>query len=117
MALNNVSGVIDREKIVSFEKMLWRVSKGNVFVRFCDIDEEMKDPRTGEDILKCVFIIFYQGLRLQPVVKKICDGYHATVYPCPASREERTEMMAGVRTYNIHITQIFFTVLKNICNF
>ena len=60
LSLNNCTGVIDREKMLSFEKMLWRVSKGNVYVRFCDIDEEMKDPKTGDDILKSVFIIFYQ---------------------------------------------------------
>ena len=95
--------------------MLWRVSKGNVFVRFCDIDEEMVDPKTGEELLKCVFIIFYQGKALTNSVKKICDGFHATVYSCPASKvfflkeikekyfiiclkDERQEMMIGVKT-------------------
>ena len=106
MVLNNVSGVIDRFliffilllkyhlqfanlhrlKIVPFEKMLWRVSKGNVFVRFCDLDEEMVDPKTGEELLKSVFIIFYQGKALTNSVKKICEGFHATVYSCPASK-------------------------------
>lgn len=62
MTLTNCAGVIDRARTVSFEKMLWRVSKGNIFVRFCDIEEEMKDPKTGEDILKSVFMIFYQVL-------------------------------------------------------
>ena len=98
MKLNNVSGVIERSKLVTFEKMLWRVSKGNIFVRFCDIDEEMKDPKTGDDILKSVFILFYQGRALQSIVKKICDGFHASVYSCPSSKDERLEMLTGVKT-------------------
>ena len=65
---------------------MWRVSKGNVFVRFCDLDEEMVDPKTGEELLKSVFIIFYQGKALTNSVKKICEGFHATVYACPASK-------------------------------
>jgi V-type H+-transporting ATPase subunit a len=31
-------------------------------------------------------------------VKKICEGYHATCYPCPEKSSERREMMYGVHT-------------------
>ncbi len=31
-------------------------------------------------------------------MKKICDGYHATCYPCPEKASERREMMYGVNT-------------------
>ena len=33
MKFNIVSGVLDRSRQHVFERMLWRVSKGNVFVR------------------------------------------------------------------------------------
>ena len=58
--LNNCAGVMDRARVAGFERMLWRISKGNVFVRFADIEENMVDPRTGETLVKSVFIIFYQ---------------------------------------------------------
>ena len=51
---------MDRARVAGFERMLWRVSKGNVFVRFADIEENMEDPRTGEKLVKSVFVIFYQ---------------------------------------------------------
>ena len=35
-------------------------------------------------------------LSFQARVKKICEGYHASVYPCPDSANERREMLAGV---------------------
>ena len=60
MQLNICAGVIDRARVLGFEKMLWRVSKGNVYVKFSDIEEEIKDPKTGDILYKAVFIIFYQ---------------------------------------------------------
>ena len=64
--LNNCAGVMDRARVAGFERMLWRVSKGNVFVRFADIEENMEDPRTGEELVKSVFVIFYQVRILSP---------------------------------------------------
>jgi len=98
MKFNIVAGVIDRKRQVAFEKMLWRVSKGNVFIKFSDIEEEIEDPRTGGSLYKSVFMIFFQGEELKSRVKKICEGFHASVYPCPEKAGERQEMMVGVNT-------------------
>jgi V-type H+-transporting ATPase subunit a len=43
-------------------------------------------------------MVFYQGEALKSRVKKICEGYHATVYPCPEKASDRREMMYGVNT-------------------
>ena len=40
--------------------MLWRVSHGNIFVKFADIDEAIEDPKAGDMLDKAVFIVFYQ---------------------------------------------------------
>jgi len=96
MRFNITAGVIDRSRMISFERMLWRVSKGNVFVKFADIDEAMEDPRSGETLYKVVFVIIFQGEELKGRVKKICEGFHASVYPCPQSPSERREMKIGV---------------------
>ena len=63
MKFNITAGVIERSRIVTFERLLWRVSKGNVFVRFADIEQEMTDPKTSRPVLKSVFMIFYQARR------------------------------------------------------
>ena len=34
--------------MLAFETMLWRVSKGNVFIKFMDIEEQMIDPDSGD---------------------------------------------------------------------
>lgn len=41
-----VAGVILRERLPAFERMLWRVCHGNVFLRQADIDTPLEDPVT-----------------------------------------------------------------------
>ncbi|KAK7080088.1 Unc-32p [Halocaridina rubra] len=95
--LGFVAGVILRERMPMFERMLWRVCRGNVFVRQVQIEEPLEDPVTGDEVYKTVFIIFFQGEQLKTKVKKICEGCRATMYPCPESHAERTEMAQGVK--------------------
>ena len=85
-----------RNKVASFERVLWRATRGNLFVRQSDIDEPIKDPQTGEELEKNAFIIFFQGDRLQAKVKKICESFGATVYPCPDTGRERGELLKQV---------------------
>ncbi|XP_005405509.1 PREDICTED: V-type proton ATPase 116 kDa subunit a isoform 4 isoform X2 [Chinchilla lanigera] len=89
-------GVINRERMASFERLLWRVCRGNIYLKFSEMDAPLEDPVTREEIKKNIFIIFYQGEQLRQKVKKICDGFRATVYPCPEPATERREMLAGV---------------------
>ncbi|XP_040918080.1 V-type proton ATPase 116 kDa subunit a isoform X5 [Toxotes jaculatrix] len=96
LRLGFVAGVIGRERIPTFERMLWRVCRGNVFLRQADIEEPLEDPTTGDQVHKSVFIIFFQGDQLKNRVKKICEGFRATLYPCPETPQERKEMLAGV---------------------
>uniref|UniRef100_A0A672QT08 V-type proton ATPase subunit a n=1 Tax=Sinocyclocheilus grahami TaxID=75366 RepID=A0A672QT08_SINGR len=69
--------VIGRERIPTFERMLWRVCRGNVFLRQADIEDPLEDPATGDHVHKSVFIIFFQGDQLKNRVKKICEGYES----------------------------------------
>ncbi|XP_053193846.1 V-type proton ATPase 116 kDa subunit a isoform X3 [Scomber japonicus] len=96
LRLGFVAGVIGRERIPTFERMLWRVCRGNVFLRQADIEDPLEDPATGDQVHKSVFIIFFQGDQLKNRVKKICEGFRATLYPCPETPQERKEMLAGV---------------------
>ncbi|XP_029293712.1 V-type proton ATPase 116 kDa subunit a isoform X2 [Cottoperca gobio] len=96
LRLGFVAGVIGRERVPTFERMLWRVCRGNVFLRQADIEDPLEDPATGDQVHKTVFIIFFQGDQLKNRVKKICEGFRATLYPCPETSQERKEMLAGV---------------------
>ncbi|XP_055851586.1 V-type proton ATPase 116 kDa subunit a 1-like [Episyrphus balteatus] len=120
-----VAGIIKREKLFSFERMLWRISRGNVFLRRVNLDEPFKDPSTGHESHKTVFVAFFQGEELKSRIKKVCAGFHAAVYPCPSSHTERHEMIKGVRTRledlkmvlnqtDDHRSRVLATVSKNL---
>ncbi|XP_033266633.1 V-type proton ATPase 116 kDa subunit a 1 isoform X7 [Orcinus orca] len=98
LRLGFVAGVINRERIPTFERMLWRVCRGNVFLRQAEIENPLEDPVTGDYVHKSVFIIFFQGDQLKNRVKKICEGFRASIYPCPETPQERKEMASGVNT-------------------
>ncbi|XP_072018841.1 V-type proton ATPase 116 kDa subunit a 1-like isoform X2 [Amphiura filiformis] len=98
MRLGFVAGVIQRERIPAFETMLWRACRGNVYLRQAEIDNPLEDPSTGDEMNKTVFIIFFSGDQLKTRVKKICEGFRATLYPCPETQAERREMAIGVMT-------------------
>uniref|UniRef100_A0A8C1HDL7 V-type proton ATPase subunit a n=2 Tax=Cyprinus carpio TaxID=7962 RepID=A0A8C1HDL7_CYPCA len=98
LRLGFVAGVINRERIPTFERMLWRVCRGNVFLRQTEIEDPLEDPTTGDQVHKSVFIIFFQGDQLKNRVKKICEGFRASLYPCPETPQERKEMASGVNT-------------------
>jgi V-type H+-transporting ATPase subunit a len=44
--LGFVAGVIQRERVPGFERMLWRISRGNVFLRQSELDQPLEDPST-----------------------------------------------------------------------
>lgn len=96
--LDFVAGVIERDRLAGFERMLWRVSMGNVFLRQSDIKEQLKDPSTGHQLYKSVFVAFFQGDELKSRIKKVCAGYRASLYQCPSVYEERNDLFKGIRT-------------------
>lgn len=44
--LGFISGVVTTARVASFEKMLWRISHGNIFFKQAQIDLPLKDPVT-----------------------------------------------------------------------
>lgn len=44
--LGFIAGVVTTSRVPSFERMLWRISHGNIFFKQAQIDEPLKDPVT-----------------------------------------------------------------------
>ncbi|XP_044535320.1 V-type proton ATPase 116 kDa subunit a [Gracilinanus agilis] len=94
--LGFTAGVINRERMGPFERLLWRVCRGNIYMKYTEMDTLLEDPVTKEELKKNIFIVFYQGDQLGKKIKKICDGFRASVYPCPEVAAERRDMLANV---------------------
>eukprot|EP01095_Lingulamoeba_sp_RSL-Kostka_P005115 TRINITY_DN1646_c1_g1_i1.p1 TRINITY_DN1646_c1_g1~~TRINITY_DN1646_c1_g1_i1.p1 ORF type:complete len:844 (+),score=333.58 TRINITY_DN1646_c1_g1_i1:2169-4700(+) len=87
-----VTGVIKRSKMPLFERILWRTTRGNLFLRQQEIETWLKDPVSGEYEEKNVFIVFYQGQKAADKINKICSAMNVNLYPCPEDSEEREGM-------------------------
>nr|CAD7571407.1 unnamed protein product [Timema californicum] len=104
--LGFMSGVIPRERVPGFERMLWRLSRGNIFLRQAELEQPMKHPVTGKEVYKTVFAVFFQGDQLRGRIKKVCTGFHAVLYNSPQDPRDREEMLKGVRTRIEDLTKV-----------
>ncbi|KAH9643216.1 hypothetical protein HF086_012878 [Spodoptera exigua] len=52
----------------------------------------------GHELQKTVFVVFFHGEQIKLRVKKVCHGFKATLYPCPATYKDQLDMLAGVGT-------------------
>ena len=81
--LSYFAGVIPKSKQSPFERVLFRATRGNCFVRFSDIPEPLLDPATSERVEKAAFMVFYSGSEVKAKVAKICNAFTANRYPFP----------------------------------
>ncbi|KAL7747917.1 H(+)-transporting V0 sector ATPase subunit a [Sorochytrium milnesiophthora] len=86
-----VAGVIERRKMLPFERILWRSLRGNLYMNSAEIDDVIIDPATDEEVQKNVFIIFAHGRELLAKIRKISESLGATLYPIDPSPEKRRE--------------------------
>ncbi|KAG0280376.1 H(+)-transporting V0 sector ATPase subunit a [Linnemannia gamsii] len=96
LQLGNVTGVIPRNKMQTFERILWRSLRGNLYMNTAEIDEPVIDPSTDVVVEKNVFIIFAHGREIIAKIKKIAESLGATLYPIDSSPDRRREALLDV---------------------
>jgi len=104
-AVNFVSGVIARDKMVNFERILWRTTRGNIFMRKNETPP-LIDPNTGVEEGKYVFAIFVQGQTLRNKVNKVCESFGAHLHTCPENTKERHEELMKTKTRILDLDQV-----------
>lgn len=71
MRLGFVAGTIAEDKLHSFERLLFRATRGNMFLKHSSVGTVV-DPTTTEKVEKAVFVVFSAGERARSKVLKVC---------------------------------------------
>ncbi|KAH9603744.1 hypothetical protein KSS87_021959 [Heliosperma pusillum] len=94
--LGFISGLVPREKSLAFERILFRATRGNVFLRQAVLDFPVIDPASGQKVEKNVFVIFYSGERAMNKIVKICEAFGANRYHFSDDPERQQQMLIEV---------------------
>ncbi|KAH8965156.1 hypothetical protein BDL97_04G103800 [Sphagnum fallax] len=96
--LGFITGAVSRSKFVTFERIIFRATRGNMFLKSAAIEQPIIDPATGDKIEKTVFIVFFAGDWSRIKITKICDAFGANRYNFPEDAREQRQMISEVRT-------------------
>eukprot|EP00891_Asterochloris_glomerata_P009677 jgi/Astpho2/9677/Aster-03937 len=93
--LGFVAGVIQQSKLIAFERLLFRATRGNMFLKSSAVGTVL-DPTSGEKQEKAVFVVFFAGERARTKILKICEAFGANRYPFPEEPTRQRQMNAEV---------------------
>jgi len=98
MNIGFVAGVIPRERLAAFERILWRTLRGNLYMNQSEIPESIINPETNEGISKNVFVIFAHGKEIIAKIRKISESLGADLYSVDENSELRRDQIREVNT-------------------
>ncbi|KAG5437282.1 hypothetical protein PCANB_001075 [Pneumocystis canis] len=109
ISVDFVAGVIPRSCISAFERILWRVLRGNLYMNHMEITDPINDPVTSESVDKNVFIVFSHGKEINNKIRKISESLGATLYNID---RECFRRYAHIQETNLAIDDLM-SILKN----
>lgn len=98
MNIGFVAGVIPRDRIGAFERILWRTLRGNLYMNQSEIPEVIIEPSNNEEIHKNVFVIFAHGKNILAKIRKISESLGASLYGVDENSELRRDQIHEVNT-------------------
>jgi V-type H+-transporting ATPase subunit a len=109
MNIGFVAGVIARDRVAAFERILWRTLRGNLYMNQAEIPDPLVDPTNNEPVQKNVFVIFAHGKEILAKIRKISESMGAEVYNVDENSDLRRDQVHEVNA-RLHDVQ---NVLKN----
>uniref|UniRef100_A0A8H7NI78 V-type proton ATPase subunit a n=1 Tax=Bionectria ochroleuca TaxID=29856 RepID=A0A8H7NI78_BIOOC len=98
MEIDFISGVISRDRVATFERILWRTLRGNLYMKLSEILEPLIDPMNNEAVRKNVFLIIAHGKKIIAKIRKIAESMGAEVYNVDENSDIRCDQIHGVNS-------------------
>ncbi|SAM02848.1 hypothetical protein [Absidia glauca] len=97
LSIGVVTGVIARSRMQTFERVLWRSLRGNLYMNASEIDEAIGTGVDEEDAVdKNVFAVFAHGREIVNKIRKISESMGATLYDIDPSEDARRDALLDV---------------------
>ncbi|KAK4133112.1 V0/A0 complex, 116-kDa subunit of ATPase [Trichocladium antarcticum] len=96
MNIGFVAGVIARDRVAAFERILWRTLRGNLYMNQAEIPEPLIDPTNNEAVQKNVFVIFAHGKEILAKIRQISESMGADVYNVDENSDLRRDQVHEV---------------------
>jgi len=106
MNISFVAGVIPRERMAAFERILWRTLRGNLYMNQAEIPDPIIDAEKGEEVHKSVFVIFAHGKEIIAKIKKISESLGADIYNVDENSELRRDQIHEVNSRLQDLTNV-----------
>lgn len=105
--LRFICGIICKSKVLRFERMLFRATRGNMLFNQSPADVQIMDPLSTEMVEKTVFVVFFSGEQARNKVLKICEAFGANCYPVT---EDITKQRQITREVSSRLTELEATL-------
>ncbi|XP_058204264.1 V-type proton ATPase subunit a1-like [Rhododendron vialii] len=90
--LSFISGIIIRSKVLMFERMLFRATRGNMLFSQAPADEKILDPVSTDMVEKMAFVVFFSGEQAKTKILRICEAFGANCYSIPEDITEQRQL-------------------------
>ncbi|KAL8089790.1 hypothetical protein AgCh_039316 [Apium graveolens] len=125
--LRFISGIISQSKVMRFERILFRATRGNILFNQSPADDPIMDPLSTDMVEKTVFVVFFSGEQAKSKILKICEAFGANCYPVPEDMTKQRQLTrevlsrlseleitldAGIRHRSKALTSINFYLTK-----
>ncbi|KAL1810890.1 hypothetical protein DCAR_0622991 [Daucus carota subsp. sativus] len=94
--LGFISGLVPKAKSLSFERILFRATRGNVYLKQAVVEHPVTDPVSGEKVEKNVFAVFFSGEKAKNKILKICEAFGANRYSFSEDISKQAQMITEV---------------------
>ncbi|KAK0928611.1 H(+)-transporting V0 sector ATPase subunit a, partial [Friedmanniomyces endolithicus] len=106
MNIGFVAGVIPRERMAAFERILWRTLRGNLYMNQSEIPDAIISPEKNEEVHKNVFVIFAHGKEIIAKIRKISESLGADIYNVDENSELRRDQIHEVNSRLQDLTNV-----------
>ena len=80
MRFTTLVGVLCAADVPRFERMIFRVTRGNCFLRLEPIETPLVDAETGAVVAKSAFTAYFKSEVVGRKVRRVCEAFRATLF-------------------------------------